>query len=76
MNNEKTTCPYCGCTDIIVGKQAGYAAVIPEKEKTIFHGQMLYHDICRQCGTIVRSYIKEPEKFAGKKIEFRRVYKC
>lgn len=65
MNNEKTACTYCGGTDIIVGKQAG--AVIPEKEKTILHGQMLYHDICRQCGTVVRSYIKEPEKFAGKK---------
>lgn len=68
MNNEKTACPYCGGTDIIVGKQAGYAAVIPEKEKLILlHGQMLYHDICRQCGTVVRSYIKEPEKFVGKK---------
>lgn len=65
MNNEETACPYCGCTDIIVGKQA--AVVIPEKEMTVFNGQTLYHDICRQCGTVVRSYIKDPEKFAAKK---------
>ena len=67
MNTEKIVCPYCGGTDFVIGKQAGYGAVMPEKARLIFFGQELYHDICRKCGTVVRSYIKEPEKFVGKK---------
>ena len=65
MNTEKTVCQYCGGTDFITGKQQGYAAVMTKKFS--FRDQILYHDICRKCGTVVRSYIKEPEKFVGKK---------
>lgn len=67
MDTEKIACPYCGGTDFVIGKQAGYAAVIPEKDRIILRGQILYHDICSKCGTVVRSYIKEPEKFVVKK---------
>ena len=64
MDTEKIVCPYCGGTDFVIGKQA---VVLPEKDLFIFRGQALYHDICSKCGTVVRSYIKEPEKFVGKK---------
>lgn len=67
MNTEKTACPYCGGTDFVTGKQQGHGAVMPVRGMFLFHGQTLYHDICGKCGTVVRSYIKEPEKFVGKK---------
>ena len=36
--------------------------MIPAKQKLIFDPQALYHDICKHCGTVVRSYIEHPEK--------------
>lgn len=67
MDTEKIVCPYCGGTDFVTGKHTGYGSVMPEKDLLIFRGQILYHDICSKCGTVVRSYIKDPEKFVGKK---------
>ena len=57
------TCSYCGGTDFIACKQTkGYASVIPAHQKTTFNGQPLYHDICKSCGTVVRSYIEQPQR--------------
>ena len=57
------TCSYCGGTDFIACKQTkGYASVIPAHQKTTFNGQTLYHDICKSCGTVVRSYIEQPKR--------------
>ena len=39
-------CPYCGKEEFVTGKQ---------KSKAV------YHEICVNCGTIVRSYVKNPE---------------
>lgn len=60
---SQLTCAYCGGTDFIACKQTqGYASVIPAHQKTTFNGQILYHDICKNCGTVARSYIEHPEK--------------
>lgn len=60
---EKTfTCPYCGGKKFVVGKQDGYAVISPENALTILKSQKLYHEICLDCGTVVRSYVKKPEK--------------
>ncbi|WP_024413432.1 hypothetical protein [Streptococcus suis] len=60
---KSMTCSYCGASDIILCKQPhGYSSVTPADKKMAFNGKTLYHDICKNCGTVVRSFIKEPEK--------------
>ena len=57
------TCSYCGASDTILCKQPhGYASITLADKKISFNGQTLYHEICKSCGTVVRSYINEPEK--------------
>ena len=60
------TCSYCGASDTILCKQPhGYSSVTLADKKMAFmafNGQTLYHEICKNCGTVVRSFINEPEK--------------
>ena len=58
-------CNFCGSTEIIVAFQTAYGAVSAVENK--FGGCALYHSICRNCGSVVRSYVKEPEKLLKKK---------
>ena len=53
-------CPYCGGYEIIESFQTSYGAVTAVQNK--LGGCALYHSICRNCGSVVRSYVKEPEK--------------
>ena len=58
------TCPYCGGTEIIEAFQmsSGVSAV-----RNRWGGTCLYHSICRNCGSVLRSFVKEPEKLLKKK---------
>ena len=57
-------CPYCGYGEFIEARQySSYAYVTGE---AVF-GQELHHLVCRHCGSVVRSYVKEPEKLLKKK---------
>lgn len=58
-------CPYCGGSEFITGKQDGYAVVYGVD--TFWNGQVLYHVICRSCGSVVRSYVKKPERLLKRK---------
>ena len=58
-------CPYCGGTEIIECYQTGYGAVTAVSNK--LGGRALYHAVCRRCGSVVRSYVKEPEKLLKRK---------
>ena len=60
-----SVCPYCGGTEFIESLQDGYGAI--SAVKNWFHGCALYHSICRKCGSVVRSYVKEPEKLLKRK---------
>ncbi len=60
-----TRCPYCGSSEIVPAYQDGYAAISGVQNK--FGSCALYHSICRNCGSIVRSYVKDPEKLLKKK---------
>ncbi|MCQ2528880.1 MAG: hypothetical protein MJ108_07170 [Saccharofermentans sp.] len=53
-------CQLCGNTEIIDCFQGGYAAISAECNK--WGGAALYHRVCRRCGNVVQSYVKEPEK--------------
>lgn len=65
MENVFCSCPYCGGTEMIEAYQSGYATVSALSNK--FGGVALYHSICRRCGSVVRSYVKDPEKLLKKR---------
>ncbi len=54
-----TVCPYCGGREMIETLQSGYAALTAVGS---CRGASLYHSVCRRCGSIARSYVKNPEK--------------
>ena len=58
-------CPYCGGNEIITGYQSYYGSIIAVQNK--LGGCALYHSVCRQCGSVLRSYVKEPEQLLKKK---------
>ena len=58
-------CPYCGGKEVIETYQTSYGEVTAVSYK--FGGVALYHSICRNCGSVLRSYVKEPEKLLKKK---------
>lgn len=58
-------CPYCGGTEVIESLQDAYAAVTAVNNK--WGGTGLYHSICRNCGSVIRSYVKDPEKLLRRK---------
>lgn len=59
MKEEK--CPYCGGKNFVSARQDGYANISADKTWT-FKDQILYHTVCLDCGTVVRSYVKHPEE--------------
>lgn len=55
-------CPVCGGQRLIRCVQDNYAAVSPADKLLTLKSQPLYHEICTVCGTVVRSFVKKPEK--------------
>ena len=64
---DENKCPYCGYNEFIDCKQDGYASISPANKVLSFKTQTLYHKICLNCGTVIKSYIKEPKKLLSKK---------
>lgn len=60
---EKYKCPWCGCEEMVYGMQTGRARVQPTKPAAFDMGEKLIHVICKQCGTVVRSYVENTEKY-------------
>ncbi|MCR5607549.1 MAG: hypothetical protein K6G26_00615 [Lachnospiraceae bacterium] len=55
-------CPFCNGTEMVTGCQQGYASVT--STHSIWSvGKKLNHVFCRNCGSLVRSYVDDPEKF-------------
>ena len=53
-------CPFCGGKEFVEGYQSGYGAITGAE--SVWIGTSLHHVICRQCGSVVHSYVKNPEK--------------
>lgn len=64
---SRERCPYCGGYEYVEGKQDGYSAISPADKVLTFKSQSLYHQICLNCGAIVKSYVKNPRKLVTKK---------
>ena len=61
LNGEP--CKYCGCMEYVEGRQVDYAIVFGD---SAWSGTPMHHIVCRNCGTVARSYVKEPEKLLKK----------
>ena len=65
MEIKITECPFCHGTEFLEGKQEGHAQM--NSCESWWYSTELYHVICRRCGSVVRSYVKNPEKLLPKK---------
>ena len=57
-------CPYCGGTEFIDAMVESYGGVCASVG---FHSSGIRVVVCRDCGSIVRSYVKDAEKLYPKK---------
>lgn len=61
-------CPFCGGEELIETRAISYGGVsLSPLSKSGFHGVVLFATVCRDCGSVVRAYCKEPEKLVPKK---------
>ncbi len=58
-------CRYCGGKEFITAFQSGYGAL--ESAESFFKFSRVYYTICRDCGSILRSYVRNPEKLLKRK---------
>ena len=58
-------CPFCHGSEFVEGRQSGHACI--SSLQNVWYSGDLYHVICRRCGSVVRSYVKDPEKLLKKK---------
>ncbi|NEW04663.1 transcription initiation factor TFIIIB [Paenibacillus sp. SYP-B3998] len=62
---RETICPECGETKFGEGTSRGEGRMYPSN-KLFSMGSEITHVICIKCGLIIRSFVKEPEKFDKK----------
>ncbi|MDR4887463.1 transcription initiation factor TFIIIB [Fredinandcohnia sp. QZ13] len=62
-STKATVCPKCGGEELGKGKHSGYATMYPENKMSL--GSVIEYIICTECGYIIESYVKKPEKFKG-----------
>jgi len=63
-NSTKITeCPKCGGKELGKGKHSGYGTMYPDGKMSL--GSDIEYIICTECGFIIESYVKKPEKFKG-----------
>lgn len=58
-------CPYCRGSEVIEACQRGYGEITAVGH--VFRSVPLYHSVCRNCGSVIRSYVKEPEMLLKRK---------
>lgn len=62
---EIDSCPFCNGNKFVEAKQTGYAQLTSCESEWL--GAPLKHVICRRCGSVVRSYVDNPEKLLKRK---------
>ena len=60
-----TVCRYCGGTEFRTAFQTGYGSL--ESAESFLKFTKIYHTICRDCGSVLRSYVADPEKLIKRK---------
>ncbi len=65
VNIEK--CPFCGGAELIETRVASYGgAYLTPLQKCGLRSVALFATVCRDCGSVVRTYCKNPEKLYPK----------
>lgn len=64
MDMEK--CPRCGCEKNVTGIQTNQGCICADT-RLLLNRQALYHVLCLECGTVIRSFVKYPERLIVKK---------
>ncbi len=58
MENNDKKCPFCGNNELVECVQVLQGALSPTL-KAPSCSQPLYHLVCKKCGTVVRSFVKQ-----------------
>ena len=58
------SCLFCGGKELIECRVGSYGGVYLERG---IRGAALYAIVCRDCGSVVRTFCKDPEKLYSKK---------
>lgn len=59
---KEVVCSFCGEREFVTYKQnKSYSGLKPLKS-ILGTGLELHHDICKNCGTVVRSYVNDLDK--------------
>ena len=64
MHIKIEKCPFCGHTEFVEARQIRAEAYVSGES---LMGQELKHIVCRQCGSVVRSFVEDPEALLKKK---------
>lgn len=64
-------CPYCDGTEIVEATQGGYGQITAVTSP--WYACSVFHLVCRDCGTIIRSFVKDPEKLVKYKNRRKRI---
>ncbi|MBD8006224.1 transcription initiation factor TFIIIB [Bacillus norwichensis] len=62
-STKPTDCPKCGGKELGKGKHTGYGVMYPDGKMGL--GSNVEYILCTDCGYIIESYVKKPEKFKG-----------
>ncbi len=60
-------CPFCGGHDMIETRVASYGGASLMPENSNWRSAALFATLCRECGSVVRTYCKDPEKLFPRK---------
>lgn len=58
-------CPFCGGSEMIEGRMGALGGVSIETKG--MHASAVHALVCRDCGSIIRSYVSDAEKLLPKK---------
>lgn len=64
-NFNISKCPFCGSEELEMGCQCMQAQMV--SVHSMFKGTKIFHIVCMDCGSIIHSYVEQPEKLKGKK---------
>ena len=60
MNDKSIVCPFCGGTEFVEAHAASIANISKNPAFSLKKATIIYQ-VCLACGTIIRSYVKNPE---------------
>lgn len=63
---EQEKCTRCGCEKNVIGIQTNQGCICADT-RLLLNRQALYHVFCLECGTVIRSFVKNPERLIVKK---------